>query len=139
MPTEQLIVGGVFTLDTVDFSDAITHAVLKVTADEVEVPATLGAPKAKRKGGLLYEIELNYLSSDAAAQLFTALWTAAETDTGEADFTLKMRDGAISTDNPEWSGTLIVMGAAVGGDAEALSEDSQTFSLTGAPTKDTTP
>lgn len=137
MATVPLIVGGSFMVGEVDFSDAITKVTLQATADEIEIPATLATPKTSRKGGVKYELVIEYLSNDTSltAELFSVLWTALTTTDGELAFTLMERDGSVGAANPSWSGTFIALGAAVGGDADGLSTDSQTFPLTGAPVR----
>lgn len=141
MATTPLVVeGGQFTLATVDFSDAIPKLILTATADEVDVPQTLATPKTSRKGAVKYEIQLDYFSNDTSltTELFAAFWDALDTDTdGELDFTFKLRNAAVSASNPEWSGTLIVLEASLGGDVGALSSGSVTFPLTGRPARAT--
>lgn len=139
MTTTPLIVGGLLTVATVDFSDAITKATLLADADEIVIPATLAGPKSSRRGGVKYSLQIDYLSNDTSttAELFGVLWTAITTEVGlgELAFTLQMRDGTPSASNPQWTGTLVVLQAQVGGDAEGLSTGSSTFPLAGVPTR----
>lgn len=137
MSTTPLIVGGVLEIGATDFSDAITKVILQGTADEVEIPATLATPKTSRKGGVKYQVQIDYLSNDKSGELFDTFWTALTSGDGELDFTVKLRDGAVGVDNPIWSGTMVVLSAALGGEAEGLSSDSITFPLTGEPDKAT--
>lgn len=138
MATDITIVNGVVTIDGDDFSDAITKVVLAAAADEVEIPATLAGPKSSRKGGVKYTLELEYLSSPGTAQLAEALDEALAAD-GLLPYTVKLTDGAISATNPEYSGTLVVLGNQLGGDAEGLSTGSVTFPLTARWAKDIAP
>lgn len=138
MTTTPLIVTGLLTVATVDFSDAITKAVLVAEADEIVVPATLAGPKVSRKGGVKYSLQLDYLSNDvsATAELFGVLWTEVTNPAGAGlAFELQMRDGTVSATNPKWTGTFIVLATQLGGDADGLSLSSSTFPLTGVPTR----
>lgn len=137
MATTPLIVGGLLSVNAVDFSDAITHATIQVDADEVTIPATLAGPKAFRKGGNAFSITINFLSNDtsATAELFGVLWTAITTGNGQLAFILQVRDGVVSASNPSWVGTFVATHAALGGDAEGLSVDSATFKLIAAPVR----
>lgn len=136
MSTTPLIVGGVFTLGAVDFSDAIVKVILGVDADKIEIPATLATPKTARRGGAEYSLQIDYLSNDASAttEMFRKLWDAITTGDGTLAFTLKNRNAAVSVNNPLWSGTVVTLAAHVGGQAEGLSQDSITLPLTGVPT-----
>src|SRR5574341_330285 len=118
-----------------DVSDAIFKFRLKATAAEVTIPATLATPETSRKGAVKYEIEIDFLSNDTAStELFRVLWAAINTADGTLYFEGNLRDGATSATNPKWSGNFIVLGAGIGAEAESLSQDSQTYPLTGAPT-----
>lgn len=134
MPTSPLILRGNFKIATVDQSTEVTAFHVRGIRDTVEVPATLGGPKSERAGGAKYEIEISYLSTDGTdGVLFPTLWTAIGSATAELAWTATLRDGAISAANPQWSGTMVVVAAELGGDAEGLSIGSATFPLTGAP------
>lgn len=134
-----LIFKGVFCVDDgggmTDVSDEITKAQLHIIVDTLEIPATAGQTKSARGGGAMATIEIGFLATDGTdGTLFPKLWAAAATAAKTLAFSLKMRDGAESASNPQWTGTMIVAGAELGGDAEALSQSSQTFPLTGLPT-----
>lgn len=139
MGTTPLIVGGILTVNTIDFSDAILKATLNADADEIAIPATLATPKTSRRGGVKYSVQIDYLSNDTSdtGELFMQLWDAISTGSGELPFTLKYRDEAVSISNPMWSGTLVTLAAHVGGASEGLSQDSITLPCTGVPTKAT--
>lgn len=145
MATTPLILEGTLSIGSTtstltDYSDAITSFKISATADPIDIPATLGGPKSQRKGPVLYELEISYLSNDTdvTAELFRVLWTAVSTTgtatAGQLAWSANLRDGATTTANPKWTGTMIVMGAEIGGDASDLSSGSGTFALTAAPT-----
>jgi hypothetical protein len=131
----DLVCRGTFTLGGVDVSDEVTEVVLKGFTNNVQVPATLTAGNTNAAGATHYSIEIGYLSDDSSttATLFGILWTAIGTASKELEFTARFRPGPQSPDNPEWSGTLVVSGADVGGKANELSTGKITCALTGAP------
>lgn len=137
MATTPLIVGGLFKVGSVDFSDAITKVQLLAEGDEIEIPATLATPKTSRLGGVKYSLALDYLSNDtsATAELWHVLWTAITTSDGTLAYTLQVRDGTPSATNPQWTGNFVALAAQLGGDAEGLSVGSSTFPCTAVPTK----
>lgn len=124
----------------VDFSDTVYRFIIAGDADEIEIPATLANPKGVRPGGVKYTVTIEYMSNDTSltAELFSVFWTALTTDAATPlYFEGTMRDAAASATNPKWSGNFYVTHAALGGDAEGLSTDSVTFTLTAAPTRAT--
>lgn len=121
----------------VEVGSEVIHFKLTAAVDQVEVKETMGTPKSARGGASDYSVTIGYLANDLAGSLFTALWDAAETATGTLYFEGSLRDDAVGVANPRWSGTLVVTEAAVGGNAEGVSESSATFPLTGAPTQAT--
>lgn len=134
-PTD-LICLGTFTLNSVDVSAEVTSVILKGMTNDIAIPATLTAGITHAAGAVKYQIEIQYLSDDSSttATLFGILWTAIGTASKELPFTIRLRPGVESPTNPQWSGTLVVPGADLGGDVEGLSTGSITATLTGAPT-----
>ena len=136
--TVLMLDGGTFTLGGTDYSDAVSKIVLHASADTVEVPQTFATPKTLRKGPVKYELEIDYLSNDIASQLFDDLFAAiAVGQTGQLAFVVRFRAGAVSASNPQWTGTLVVTDASIGGEAGGLSNGSGTFGCTAAPVKAT--
>lgn len=126
---------GIDAGSAVDVSDSITALKITANRDIVDVPATLAGPKSFRAGGAQYAVEISYLSTDEDPDdtVFAMFWTAIASADGILYFEGSMRDGTVSDANPLWSGEFIVTGAAIGGDAEALSTDSQTFPCVAKP------
>lgn len=141
MATTPLITGGQFEIGPtgalVDFSDAVTKVQLLATADEIAIPATMATPKTSRRGGVKYELQIDYFANDTStsAELFGVLWTAITTGDGDLDFSLKLRTGSVSTSNPQWTGTVAVLAASVGGEIQALSSGSVTLPLIAVPVR----
>lgn len=119
-----------------NFSDAITSVQLLATADEIAIPQTLATPKTSRKGGVKYELAIEYLSNDTSltAELYGVLWQAVSTGTGLVDFQIRFRDAGVSSSNPVWSGTFSVLSTQLGGKVADLSSSTGTYPLTGVPT-----
>jgi hypothetical protein len=120
-----------------DVSDELTAAKIRFAVDEIDIPATAGQPGSTRGGGVMAFLDVGFLSTDGSGgTLYPMLYAAAATATGELDFILRYRDGAKGATNPQWCGTVIVTGGALGGDAETLSADSQSFPMTDLPVLD---
>lgn len=134
-PTD-LICTGTFTLGGTDVSAEVTGVILKGMTKDVAVPATLTAGITHAAGARSYSIQIDYLSDDSSttATLFGILWAAIATASKELAFTVRFRPGIESASNPQWSGTLVVAGADVGGNVDELASGSITCALTGAPT-----
>ena len=131
----DLVLKGTFTLGGTDVSDEVTGVIIKGTANDVQIPATLSAGRTHASGAKKYELQIDYLSTDGdGGTLFPALWAAVLTASKELAFTAQLRDGSTSASNPEWSGTIVVSAADVGGDQETLSTGSLTCTMTGEPT-----
>lgn len=136
-----LILRGNLRLDGQDVSDSITSFKVIGNRAVIEIPATLGTPISRRAGAASYEIELAYFSTDADDNdtVFAIMWNSLTDDAdGEVEFSGSMRDGPVGNDNPGWSGTFIVTGTSIGGNAEELSTYSGTYPLTGEPVRDGT-
>lgn len=133
-PTD-LVCRGTFTLNSIDVSAEVTAVILKGMTNDVVVPPTLTLPTTHAAGATKYQIQIDYLADDSSttATLFGILWTAIGTDSKELPFVVRLRTGVESPTNPQWSGTLVVSGADVGGNVEELSTGSITCTLTGAP------
>ncbi len=131
----DLVLRGTFTLGGTDVSDEVTGVHILGHVNDVQIPATLVTPVSHDGGATKYELQIDYISTDGTdGVLFPALWTAIGTDSKELAWTCLMRAGIESPTNPQWSGTIVVSGADLGGDVETLSTGSITCVLTGAPT-----
>lgn len=125
-----------------EVGDNVTGMKLTGTRAIIEIPSTLATTTSSRRAGQAnYELQVDYMPSDDATTTaaFNLFWNALADVTAGAEgqlyFEGSMRAGSVSTSNPKWSGTIIVTGAAIGGTANELATDSQTFPLTAAPTR----
>jgi hypothetical protein len=146
MAWEPLVLKGSLKLGTgsgltsgqlLDVSDQVYAMQILINRNTVEVPATLGQPRGTRAGGTQYSVKVDYLSAVSGSgcwQIFEAALAAAD---GIVCWEGRMTDASISATNPSYRGELIVTGAAIGGTAEELSTDSQTFPLVSSYLKST--
>lgn len=135
--TGQLCLSSDGGVTWVDVSDEVTKAIYHPAKDVVAVPATLGKPKSSRGGGNdPGTLEVGFLATDGTdGTIFPMFWAAAATTAGTLKFALTLHAATGEAPaNPLWCGEIIVSGAELGGDAEALSESSQSFPLTDLPT-----
>lgn len=124
---------GSLTIGAVDVADFVSSIVIKRTRSSVTVPPTLGNIREHEKAGALKEaVEINFYSSLAATSLWADLYDAIDTDSAELAFTGNLNSGATSADNPEFSGTFVVLGIDTGADVGSLREQSQTYPVTDA-------
>jgi hypothetical protein len=124
---------GSLTINSVDVAAYVSSFVIKRERTSVSVPATLGNLREVEKAGALREaIEIRFFSSLAATSLWAELYDAIDTDTAELSFSGRLEDAVVGTDNPEFSGTMVVLGVDTGADVASLREQSQTYPITSA-------
>lgn len=131
----DLVCRGTLTLGGTDVSAEVTGVILKGFTNDVVVPPTLTLPTTHAAGAQKYTVQIDYLADDSSVSttLFGILWTAIGTDSKEVVGVVRLRAGAESPTNPQWTFTMVVSGAEVGGKVEELSTGSITCTLTGAP------
>lgn len=131
------------TIGGTDYSDEIRRLVLRRRRNLVTRPATFGDnTEVQRAAALVNEVTIELFNdvTAAASGIARKLWEAAATDTAELAFTAKYITGAISADNPEFSGTFVVIGAELGGEINAYNRQQWTFPVTSAGfAEDTSP
>lgn len=122
---------GNLSLGGTDYSSSISSMTIKRTRNSVTVPPTLGNIREVDKAGALKEaLEITFFSSMAAASVWAELYDAIDTDSAELTFTGNLDSGATGADNPEFSGTIVVMGIDTGADVGSLREQTQTYPIT---------
>lgn len=135
---KDLILRGNLSLGSTPVEDEVTAFILKFTANDVNIPATLTKDNSHAPGARKYTIQIDYLSTDGTdGTLFPILWEAVLTETKELAFSGRMRNGAVSVSNPQWDGVLVVSAADLGGEVENLSTGSLTCTMTGEPVRST--
>lgn len=135
MAFAPLILTGDLEINGTDVSDQVMSFVIKASRESVEIPATLGTRKTFKAGNDSYEVEFNYLQDNDATALTQIFWTALADADGTITFGGTLRAGAVSATNPRWEGTAVVTGMGVGGEVNAVGDDSVTFPCTDRPTQ----
>lgn len=124
---------GPVTVGGTDYSDEITSVIIRRRRNMITSPATWGnARETDAAGALKEEIQFNFLNHYAATKFWAELWDAIDTATGELAFTVRGSSAAIGVDNPSFSGTMVVTGVEVGGQALQHNSQSWTFPITEA-------
>lgn len=124
-------------------NDAIFAMTIYGQRSEIVVPPRFSTgTETAVAGAASYYVEVDYMPDDTSATtFFSQLWDAldpATNPTGELYFEGTLHDsGAVSADNPKWSGTLLVTDAGIGGASNSLSRRTGRFRLTGRPVKET--
>lgn len=125
--TEQLAASGT------DYSASISSMVIKRTRTAVTVPPTLANIRETEKAGALKEmLEINFFSGVDAASVWAELYDAIDTDSATLQFKGNLNSGPTGPDNPEFSGSIVVLGVDTGADVGALRAQTQTFPITAA-------
>lgn len=118
---------GPVTADT-DVSEWVTKFTLQQTRTSIAIPATLATGQdSQAAGAAAAALELDFFSDFGADSIWDILMTAIATDTSELLFSGTLDPGAVSATNPEWSGTITVLGVATGGTVGGLRTQSLTF------------
>jgi len=138
MAFAPLILTGNLSIDSVDVSDQVTAFKFSAARAQIEIPQTFGTRMSFAAGNDSYEVEIEYLSDTDSTAISQILWTALADSTGTIVVAGTFRPGAVSTTNPQWTGTAVVTGAGIGGEVNTVGVDSQTFPLTDRPTQVTT-
>lgn len=129
---------GIITIGATDYSDEIHSFVLNPTRQLVTEQPTYGDASANDKAGAaMCTVTIECKNELAAASLARALWTAYLTDSAELAFTAQFATGSTSTDNPEFSGNLVVSEITIGtkaGDTRVLTQTFPVNSLAIATT-----
>lgn len=121
--------GGTLT----DYSDAVSSMVISRSRNSVTEPATLSSGRESEKAGTLTEtLTINFFSDMAAASVWAVLYDVLDTDSSEIDFQGTFDDGALSADNPSFTGVATLMSLDTGADVGTLRQQSITLPITAA-------
>jgi hypothetical protein len=132
---------GALTIGGINVGDQCSSFVIKTERNSVTVPGTLtNIREVQKAGAKKLSLVINFWSTMAAADFWAELWDAIDSNSGELAFTGKMNDAALSADNPEYSGNIVVLALDTGGEVGTLRAQSQTYPITRAGIAlDTTP
>ena len=117
----------------------ITKFKIGASVDTIIVPATMGGIEHGRGGARDFNIEIGFLSNDIASSVWDLFWSQIIADPVSAAggiiyFSGTIRDEAVSSSNPSYTGSFVVTQADIGGKAETLSVSTATYPMTGPPT-----
>lgn len=146
MAGSPLILTGNLKLGTtvgtaIDVTSEVLAFTLTAKRNTITIPPTWGgARQTARAGADTYEIKMDYLSGDIATAgqtVWQMLWNAvidtSQVPAGSLYFEGTFNGAVVSATNPKYYGKLLVTGADIGGTAQDLSKDSQTFMLIDRP------
>lgn len=138
---KQVIKVGVVTLGGVDYSAQIANASIEITVEEGDTTNYAGDGWKERVAGLKsYQLNLEFKKDALLSGLDAAIRAVINGATGLTAWTSKMTSGAISTDNPEFSGSVLVTNWNTGpGPLGQVYGGSVTWPGSGAVAVDVTP
>ncbi len=114
-------------IDSNDLAAYIGGLTLNADIEEVDV-TTFGAPARDFQAGIENPtLQLDLVHPEAMSSLDGVLWPLRGT---RVSFTIRHQSGAIGTDNPEYTGTILIAGSyALGGSIGAAMTSSVTFKV----------
>jgi len=103
--------------------------------ESITVPATGATGRKSTSAGVKSEqVQLTFHSSNKAEEFWAMAYEVINTDSAEMDFAGTMNDDVISDDNPQWSGTAVLLSLDTGTDVGALRQQTITLDVTDAGT-----
>ena len=127
----------VTSINGVDYTDHLKSAVLSLDAAQLDTTDFASGGWVEMIGGLKSgSLQLNFMDdvadNDVDEELFALLGTVVT-------FAVKATSSAISANNPEYQGSVLITGHTIGGAVGELAQKSLTFPTTGAIVRDITP
>lgn len=117
----------------VDYSNFISSMVIERNRNSVTEPATLGTGREVQLAGTLSEtLSITFHSEMAATSLWAVLYDVIDIDDALVDWSGQFEPGAVSADNPKFSGTATLLNLNTGADVGTLRQTTVTFPITGA-------
>lgn len=95
-------------------------------------PSGLTARGWTAAGPIEEQLQITFRSGTDAASLTQTLWEVIHSDEAHIDFTGTMNDGAVDAENPEYSGTAVLLNHELGNDVGALRGQTVTLPIVGA-------
>lgn len=117
----------------VDVSAQCSEFKIVTSRDGVTIPPNGATGRGSTAAGAINEqLVITCHSAMDAASLFATLREVIYTDTAELDFEGTHEDGAVSEDNPQYSGTAVLLNLEAGGAVNALRGQTITLPITEA-------
>ena len=123
--------------NAVDLSDHITQAVVTANAEDLDITAmSSGGWKAHLGGLKAGQLQIDALDDFALSSVDATIWAAFSTGTAIA-FEVRPVNATRSTTNPAYTGSIIPLQFAVGGQIGNVAKKSLTLPITGALARQT--
>ena len=135
MAFAPLILRANIEIDGVDVDDQVSALTLMGSRDVIRIPSTFGARSSVAGGDDTYQAKLDFLQDVDTTAITMILWDLLADPDGTFEVSGTFRTGVVSADNPKWTGVALATGVELGGQVNTVAVDSQTFELTGRPTK----
>lgn len=137
---KQILRDCVIVVNGVDFSDHTSSVEITAEKDDIDTTSFDGSGRERKAGLQDNSFVINFQQDFAASEVDATLWPLWNAET-EFTVAIKPTTAAISTTNPEYSGTCILLEySPLNGDVGELSETSVTFPVQrGTFTRDVTP
>lgn len=121
--------------NAVDLSDHVTSAIVTANAEDLDITAmSSGGWKAHLGGLKAGQLQIDFLDDFALSSVDATIWAAFIAGTSVA-FDVKAVNAARSTTNPSYTGSIIPLQFAVGGQVGNVAKKSLTLPFTGALTR----
>jgi len=131
------ITSQVLTLNSVDYSDHIKGSTLVVDAAQLDTTDMASGGWVEYQGGLKSgSLAIEFMDDVADNDVDEELWAILGT---VVPFTVKQVNAAISANNPEYQGNVLITSHSIGGSVGDLAMKSLTFPTSGAIVRDITP
>lgn len=118
-----------------DMSAFVSMLKIVTQRESITKPGTLATGRKSTAAGMISEqLQITFHSSIKAAEFWALAYEVINTDTAEMDFAGTLTDDIISADNPQWSGTAVLLSLDSGTDVGALREQTITLEVTAAGT-----
>lgn len=123
-----------------DVADWVSEFRITSTRESVTIPATLGLEMSTAAGARSDSMTITFHSDVDAAGFWAFLYDIIETDSSEMKFAGNFNDGVTSADNPEFSGTVVLLSLDSGNTVGALRQQTLTMPVVaGTLTESTSP
>lgn len=127
MPQKKILKDCVIIVNGVDFSDHISSVTVNQSKDEVDTTNFSGGGRERQAGLKDDSFEVNFQQDFNPGEVDATLNPLYDLET-EFTVSVKASAGAVSTSNPLWSATCILLSyQPLAGDVGSLSETSVTF------------
>jgi len=116
-----------------DYSDEITSLIINQRRNTTTRRPTFGnANQAQKAGSWEGTVTIEFINDVLSTSLLQELNAALNTDSAELAFSGRFKSAVVGTDNPTWSGTMIVTDLDIGGQVGDENLQRKTYPITEA-------